>query len=270
MVRDSRSPRRSYHSDLPDSNARGSKSSRRDYDRDEKPPRSDDRRRNEDSSRRYGDSRDRRRDDRPQEEPRWGRRDEGDRRDRDRRDRDDRDMRDRERDRDGARDRVGDRDRDRRRDNREGSSRRSASPRRPSRVPSAGGSRSKSPEDKAKPNFGASGLLAAATKTVKHADGTGTVLKYHEPPEARKPSVGWRLYVFKGKEQVGEHTSFSRFLRKKGSHQRRTAPHTPTKRVPHRARPAGRRHNDRTPFLLKTARRCPMCVLLLVAPGGPD
>lgn len=57
-------------------------------------------------------------------------------------------------------------------------------------------------ENKAKPNFDNSGLLAAATKTVKNTDGTSTVLKYHEPPEARKPVLGWRLYVFKGSEQV--------------------------------------------------------------------
>jgi smad nuclear-interacting protein 1 len=62
----------------------------------------------------------------------------------------------------------------------------------------------KKEEDKLKPNFNRSGLLAAETKTVKHADGTNTVLKYHEPPEARKPMLGWRLYVFKGSEQVGE------------------------------------------------------------------
>lgn len=31
----------------------------------------------------------------------------------------------------------------------------------------------------------------------------GVALKYHEPPEARKPVVNWRLYVFKGSEQVG-------------------------------------------------------------------
>lgn len=64
-------------------------------------------------------------------------------------------------------------------------------------------SRSKE-EDKGpslEPNFKPSGLLAAATKTVHHADGTSTVLKYHEPPEARKPIQGWRLYVFKGSEQ---------------------------------------------------------------------
>ena len=30
-----------------------------------------------------------------------------------------------------------------------------------------------------------------------------TLLKYNEPPEARKPLVGWRLYVFKGEKQVG-------------------------------------------------------------------
>lgn len=90
-------------------------------------------------------------------------------------------------------------------------SRRSASPPRRSRSQSHRDDRdnrsksgSPNPVDKAKPNFNPSGLLAAATKTVKHADGTGTVLKYHEPPEARKPVVGWRLYVFKGKEQVGE------------------------------------------------------------------
>lgn len=27
-------------------------------------------------------------------------------------------------------------------------------------------------------------------------------MKYHEPPEARKPVLNWRLYVFKGDEQV--------------------------------------------------------------------
>ncbi|KAH9080185.1 SMAD/FHA domain-containing protein, partial [Lactarius deliciosus] len=53
-----------------------------------------------------------------------------------------------------------------------------------------------------KPNFAPSGLLAAATNTVKNADGTSTLLKYNEPPEARKPLVGWRLYVFKGEEQL--------------------------------------------------------------------
>jgi hypothetical protein len=58
-------------------------------------------------------------------------------------------------------------------------------------------------EDKTKPNFAPSGLLAAATNTVKNADGTSTLLKYNEPPEARKPLVGWRLYVFKGEEQLG-------------------------------------------------------------------
>ncbi|KIJ32044.1 hypothetical protein M422DRAFT_106838, partial [Sphaerobolus stellatus SS14] len=49
-----------------------------------------------------------------------------------------------------------------------------------------------------------SGLLAAETNTVKNTDGTGTFLKYNEPPEARKPPQSWRLYVFKGKEQVAE------------------------------------------------------------------
>jgi smad nuclear-interacting protein 1 len=80
--------------------------------------------------------------------------------------------------------------------------RRSASPsrRHGSKSPSASAEETK---DKSKPNFKPSGLLAAETNTVKASDGTATVLKYNEPPEARKPVVGWRLYVFKGQEQLG-------------------------------------------------------------------
>jgi len=114
--------------------------------------------------------------------------------------------------RDGERERER-RDRDRG-DERRGPPppRRSASPRR-SRPHSRSRSRSAStpavpPEDKAKPNFAPSGLLAAATNTVKNADGTSTLLKYNEPPEARKPVVGWRLYVFKDDKQVGAHLFF--------------------------------------------------------------
>ena len=119
--------------------------------------------------------------------------------------------RDRERDREGRRDRDRDRGYQPRNDrhHREGSRepirrpRRSASPKRRSHSPT----RSKSPADKAKPNFNPSGLLAAATNTVKAVDGTSTVLKYNEPPEARKPTLGWRLYVFKGSEQIGDFVS---------------------------------------------------------------
>ncbi|KAL7418446.1 hypothetical protein Q5752_006904 [Cryptotrichosporon argae] len=53
------------------------------------------------------------------------------------------------------------------------------------------------PKSPPKPNFGSSGLLAKETNTVK-----GVQLKYNEPPEARKPLKNWRLYVFKGEEQV--------------------------------------------------------------------
>ena len=67
--------------------------------------------------------------------------------------------------------------------------------------------------DKGKPNLGHSGLLAAATKTVKTGEGKDVVLKYHEPPEARKPLLGWRLYVFKGNEQVGVWSQTFCFLR---------------------------------------------------------
>ncbi|KAL9556854.1 hypothetical protein MBANPS3_001676 [Mucor bainieri] len=53
------------------------------------------------------------------------------------------------------------------------------------------------PVEKVEPNFGLSGKLAAETNTVK-----GVELKYNEPPEAAKPANKWRLYVFKGDEQV--------------------------------------------------------------------
>lgn len=54
------------------------------------------------------------------------------------------------------------------------------------------------PKSPPKPNFANTGLLAQEANTVK-----GVTLKYHEPPEARKPVENWRLYVFKGDEQVG-------------------------------------------------------------------
>ncbi len=118
--------------------------------------------------------------------------------------------RDRERERQRDRDRY-DRARDGRNDERTSRNhRRSASPRSRSSKPRSL-SRDRSPSvEKAKPNFSQSGLLAAETNTVKAADGTATVLKYNEPPEARKPTLNWRLYVFKGSEQVGESPSLPR------------------------------------------------------------
>ncbi|KIK03337.1 hypothetical protein K443DRAFT_676822 [Laccaria amethystina LaAM-08-1] len=144
----------------------------------------------------------------------WGRDDERPRREERRPDRreyreDDREReRNRDRERYNNRAREGDRDHDRdyvaRSSNRHP---RSASP--PSRTsrPRDVASGSKSPGDEppvdmAKPNFAPSGLLAAETNTVKAVDGTSTVLKYNEPPEARKPVLGWRLYVFRGSEQL--------------------------------------------------------------------
>lgn len=115
------------------------------------------------------------------------------------------------------RDRERERERDRGRYNRRDKesdtsyrSRRSASPRtretntRPrSHSPLDG-----SPQNVAKPDFKPSGLLAAETNTVKAADGTHKVLKYNEPPEARKPILGWRLYVFKDSEQLGGYRTY--------------------------------------------------------------
>lgn len=62
-------------------------------------------------------------------------------------------------------------------------------------------------EEKRKPNYGNSGLLAAATNTIQRADGSATVLKYNEPPEARKPVEHWRLYEFKDTENTGAQLS---------------------------------------------------------------
>jgi smad nuclear-interacting protein 1 len=53
--------------------------------------------------------------------------------------------------------------------------------------------------EKQKPNWKPTGLLAKEANTVA---GTTSVLKYHEPAEARKPSAKeqWRMYVFKKKD----------------------------------------------------------------------
>ncbi|KAF2730439.1 SMAD/FHA domain-containing protein [Polyplosphaeria fusca] len=52
-----------------------------------------------------------------------------------------------------------------------------------------------------KPNFKTTGLLAKEANLVA---GTKISLKYHEPPEARKPSASspWRLFVFKGEDML--------------------------------------------------------------------
>lgn len=57
---------------------------------------------------------------------------------------------------------------------------------------------------KEKPNFGTTGHLATASNSVAQADGSIITLKYHEPPEARKPPPRdqWKLFVFKGKDIV--------------------------------------------------------------------
>ena len=58
--------------------------------------------------------------------------------------------------------------------------------------------------EKQLPNFAPTGVLAAATNTIEKSDGSKVVLKYHEPPEARKPAAKdqWKLFVFKGEDIV--------------------------------------------------------------------
>lgn len=65
------------------------------------------------------------------------------------------------------------------------------------------------PIEKQKPNFNASGLLAKEANTVA---GTNTVLKYHEPAEARKPPAKeqWRMYIFKAKDMLDTIHLYSR------------------------------------------------------------
>ncbi|XP_023330836.1 serine/arginine repetitive matrix protein 2-like [Eurytemora carolleeae] len=52
-------------------------------------------------------------------------------------------------------------------------------------------------EEKEGVNLGLSGALTAEVNSFN-----GTVVKYSEPPEARKPKRKWRLYVFKGNEEL--------------------------------------------------------------------
>lgn len=61
-----------------------------------------------------------------------------------------------------------------------------------------------SEKEKDKPNWGNTGVLAAASNSIVQADGTSTTLKYHEPSEARKPPPRdqWKLFVFKGSNIV--------------------------------------------------------------------
>ncbi|KAF3067405.1 Smad nuclear-interacting protein 1 [Daldinia childiae] len=60
------------------------------------------------------------------------------------------------------------------------------------------------PKPKEKPNFGNTGALAAASNSITQSDGSKIVLKYHEPPEARKasPKDQWKLFIFKGEDIV--------------------------------------------------------------------
>ncbi|KAF9666950.1 hypothetical protein SADUNF_Sadunf16G0281900 [Salix dunnii] len=52
---------------------------------------------------------------------------------------------------------------------------------------------------KHEPSFELSGKLAAETNRVR-----GVTLLFTEPPDAKKPDVRWRLYVFKGGEALNE------------------------------------------------------------------
>ncbi|XP_060067773.1 smad nuclear interacting protein 1-like [Ylistrum balloti] len=60
-----------------------------------------------------------------------------------------------------------------------------------------GQKKTEEPKDKDKPDFKLSGKLTEDTNTYR-----GVVIKYNQPPEARKPKKRWRLYPFKGDEAL--------------------------------------------------------------------
>lgn len=128
------------------------------------------------------------------------------------RDRDEEPRRRRSRDRSPRRSRHGDR-----RDDNGGKPERSASGREkkgspvrragplPSQEDSWAVTKGEEPEKpKEKPNYGATGVLAAASNSITQADGSTVTLKYHEPAEARKPPPRdqWKLFIFKGGDIV--------------------------------------------------------------------
>ncbi|ESO94865.1 hypothetical protein LOTGIDRAFT_117888 [Lottia gigantea] len=58
-------------------------------------------------------------------------------------------------------------------------------------------SQGSAPADKEAPDFKLSGKLKEDTNTFR-----GVVVHYNEPPEARKPKKKWRLYPFKGEQNL--------------------------------------------------------------------
>ncbi|WOL17773.1 FHA domain-containing protein DDL [Canna indica] len=54
-------------------------------------------------------------------------------------------------------------------------------------------------KEKQKPSFELSGKLAEETNKVR-----GVALLFNEPPDARKPDIRWRLYVFKAGEALND------------------------------------------------------------------
>lgn len=143
-----------------------------------------------------------------------------------------------------SRERYGDSKRDNGKYRERSRSQRNSRPPRYSRSPSRSGSPSAAADSKGKPNFKPSGLLAAETNTVKKTDGTSIVLKYNEPPEARRPTQSWRLYVFKGKEQLGKMTLYFNltFFLSPTLPTFRAIAYLSTKCLPHWKRPSSKDH----------------------------
>ncbi|KAM0346897.1 hypothetical protein ACHAPU_005237 [Fusarium lateritium] len=193
---------------------RGSKPSRRRYDDDDREPRDNDRRSKQSDRdpgrrerRRSRDKRDRRRSRTPESSRRRSKSRDRDRdRDREhrrRRSREDRSSRKDKSSRPRPHDDDDNADRDDKRVAKRSPVRRTGPL--PSQADSFAVTTGEEPEKpKEKPNFGSTGVLAAASNSVEQADGSKVTLKYHEPSEARKPSPRdvWKLFIFKGQDIV--------------------------------------------------------------------
>uniref|UniRef100_A0A8R1DZN4 FHA domain-containing protein n=1 Tax=Caenorhabditis japonica TaxID=281687 RepID=A0A8R1DZN4_CAEJA len=166
-------------------------------DRDRSPER---RRRSRSRSRDRGDRRDRRRDDSPRVKREIKEEQFSDNDSPPRRRRDDRGG-DRDRERERRNERESNRDRDRRDRDRHSppqlrdDGKRYGLEKKPE--PWGNPEEPPAPKEKEKVNMGTSGALTEDTNTFR-----GVVIKYNEPPEAKKPNARWRLYPFKGEEAL--------------------------------------------------------------------
>lgn len=114
-----------------------------------------------------------------------------------------------------------------------------------------------SPVEKEAPNFGLSGALAEDARTGNVLN--GVVLKWKEPPDARRPKLRWRVYVFKdGKEAGARPRRVGDAPKRADRCGRRGAVRPPPERVPGGARKACLRRVRAPRVHLQAARGYPV------------